>query len=400
MVAVDLAAQDWSACGLAFLTGLPDGPPDFSRAAVLARAGGVADELGGRIGVELDAALLLSGRAAQLGLTRRGRISAGGATRLLATRHGWCAITLSRSDDVAAVPALIECETPPEDTWVALERWAATRSADDVVGRARLLGLPAAVLGEALPAETDVRRIGRATSPRAPSGLLVVDMSSMWAGPLCAQILAWAGATVVKVESPVRPDGTRLGARAFFDWMNGGKHCYAAEFDDTRDLRDLLEVADVVITSSRPAAMAHRRLGPDDVPARDGRVWLRIAGHGVAGEHGNWVAFGDDAAVAGGLVGRSAEGPVFCADAIADPLTGLHAALAVVEALSRGGGEIVDVAMAAVAATYAALPEMPTESRWAAPPPTPPPSSEPAGDLGAHNARVKRLIAERRLAPC
>ena len=367
---------------------------------MLARAASIADELGGRIGVELDAALLLSGRAAQLGLTRRGRISAGGATRLLTTRSGWCALTLSRPDDVGAVPALMECGAPPEDTWVALERWAATRSADDVVGRARLLGLPAALLGEALPAEPGVRRIGRATAPRAPSGLLVVDMSSMWAGPLCAQILAWAGATVVKVESPVRPDGTRLGPRGFFDWVNGGKFCYAADFDDPRDLRNLLEVADVVITSSRPAAMEHRRLRPGDVPARDGRVWLRITGHGVAGEHGNRVAFGDDAAVAAGLVGRSAEGPVFCADAIADPLTGLHAALAVVEALSRGGGEIVDVAMAAVAATYAALPEIPSESHWTAMPPTPPSASEPAADLGADNAYVNRLIAERRLARC
>jgi hypothetical protein len=396
---VDSAAQDWGARGLAFLTGLPEGLPDFSRANVLAHAAGVADELGRRIGVELDAALLLSGRAAQLGLTRRGRISAGGATRLLATRDDWCAITLSRPDDVDAVPALVESQTSPEDAWPALERWAATRPADDVAGRARLLGLPAAVLGEAEADPPDVRQIGRATAPRGPSGLLVVDMSSMWAGPLCAQILAWAGATVVKVESRVRPDGTRLGARSFFDWMNGGKLCYAADFDEPRDLRNLLEVADVVIESSRPAALAHRGLGPD-VAARDGRVWLRITGHGVAGDRANWVAFGDDAAVAGGLVGGSAEGPVFCADAVADPLTGLHAALAAVDALSRGGGDLVDVAMATVAATYAALPEIPSESRWAAAPPAPPVASTAAAVLGADNARVNRLITEKWLAPC
>jgi crotonobetainyl-CoA:carnitine CoA-transferase CaiB-like acyl-CoA transferase len=129
-------------------------------------------------------------------------------------------------------------------------------------------------------------------------------------------------------------------------------------------------------------------------------VWLRITGHGVAGDRANWVAFGDDAAVAGGLVGRSAAGPVFCADAVADPLTGLHAALAVVEALSRGGGDLVDVAMAAVAATYAALPELPSESRWATAPPAPPVASTAAAVLGADDARVNRLIAERRFAPC
>ncbi|HEV7420388.1 MAG TPA: CoA transferase [Mycobacterium sp.] len=396
---MDAAAQDWGTSGLAYLTGLSDGPPDFSRAAVLARARSVADDVGGRTGVELDAAVLLAGRAAQLGLSRGGRVSAGGATRLLATRAGWCALTLSRPDDVDAVPALLELQASPEDAWVAVERWAATRSPDEVVGRARLLGLPAAVLGEASPDQPVVRRIGASLSPRPPSGLLVADMSSMWAGPLCAQVLGWSGAVVVKVESRVRPDGTRAGARSFFDWMNGGKLSYAADFDDPAVLRNLLAVADVVITSSRPTALAHRGIGPE-MPARDGRVWLRITGHGADGDRANLVAFGDDAAVAGGLVGRSGGGPVFCGDAVADPLTGLQAALTVVEALARGGGELIDVAMAAVAATYAALPEIASESRCAAPPPHPPVAAFPAAELGADNAAVERLIAERRFASC
>jgi hypothetical protein len=397
---VDAVARDWGASGLAHLTGLPDGPPDFSRAAVLASAREVAADLGRRIGVELDAARLLTGRAAQLGLSRGGRVSAGGATRLLSTMDGWAAITLSRPDDVDDVPAMLEHPIGPDDTWPAVERWAAARSADEVVARARLLDLPAAVLGEASAGLPVVRRIGATTSPRPNADLLVADMSSMWAGPLCAQILAWAGATVVKVESKARPDGTRLGPKAFFDWMNGGKLSYAADFDDLSSLRALLAAADVVITSSRPAALARRGLGPGDVPARDGRVWLRITGHGADGDLGNLVAFGDDAAVSGGLVGRSAEGPVFCADAVADPLTGLHAALAVAESLGRGGGELVDVAMAAVAASYAALPERPSESDCAALPPAAPTVALPAADLGLDNARVHRLVSERSFAAC
>ncbi|MGY3554762.1 crotonobetainyl-CoA:carnitine CoA-transferase CaiB-like acyl-CoA transferase [Williamsia sp. R60] len=51
-----------------------------------------------------------------------------------------------------------------------------------------------------------------------------------------------------------------------------------------------------------------------------------------------------------------ARGPVFCGDAIADPLTGLEAAHAVVASLGRGGGELIDVAMAGVAAEYAKVP--------------------------------------------
>ena len=392
--------EDWGVSGLAHLTGLPDGPPDFSRAAVLAHARSTADEVHRRIGVTVDVAELLAGRAALLGLSRRGRVSAGGATRLIAARDGWCALTLSRSDDVDAVPALVEVSAKQEDPWPTVERWFSERTAAQAVERARLLGLPAAVLGEAEAAEPVVRRVGPAVSPSGSAGLLVVDLSSMWAGPLCGRLLARAGATVVKVESRGRPDGTRAGSPAFFDWMNGGKLCYGADFDEPVRLRALLEVADVVIESSRPAALQQRGLGAGDVAAKDGRVWVRITGHGADGERANWTAFGDDAAVAGGLVGRSADGPVFCGDAIADPLTGLQATVVVAESLARGGGEVIDVAMAAVAATYAALPQMSTENACDASDPSAPESMPVAGALGADDALVDRLVAERRLAPC
>jgi crotonobetainyl-CoA:carnitine CoA-transferase CaiB-like acyl-CoA transferase len=145
----------------------------------------------------------------------------------------------------------------------------------------------------------------------------------------------------------------------------------------------------------------HRRgLGADDVTARAGRVWARITGHGAGGECATWTGFGDDAAVAGGLVGRSSDGPVFCGDAIADPLTGMHAALAVAESLARGGGEIIDVAMAAVAATYAALPETRGGGDCPALVPAAPDPHPRASDLGADHRLVERLIAERRMTTC
>jgi crotonobetainyl-CoA:carnitine CoA-transferase CaiB-like acyl-CoA transferase len=66
------------------------------------------------------------------------------------------------------------------------------------------------------------------------------------------------------------------------------------------------------------------------------------------------VAFGDDAAVAGGLVGWDDAGaPVFCADAIADPISGLAGAVAVLRALDAGGGQLIDLAMSRVAAIMA-----------------------------------------------
>jgi hypothetical protein len=394
MVFVSSAAAQWGSSGLAYLTGLSDGPPDFSRANVLDRAGQVAAAIGGGTG----AAILLTGRAGLLGLTRAGRVSTGGATRLLATRDGWCAITLSRPDDVACVPALLHADEVPADPWPMLQRWAAARPVSAIIERAGLLDIPVAALGEAAAAPPRIRQMGARSSPRGPAGLLVTDLSSMWAGPLCGHLLARAGATVVKVESPRRPDGTRAGNRAFFNWMNGEKLSYCLDLDREADeLRELLAVSDIVIEGSRPAALARRRLGPDDVAPRTGRIWLRINGYD---ERSGRPAFGDDAAVAGGLVGSGIGGPVFVGDAIADPLTGLEATLAVVESLGRGGGEVIHVSMAAVAATYAALPTTASVSAHPAPAPPAPAATVSAAELGADNDEVRRLVSERRCPSC
>ena len=385
---VSCARSKWGDSGLAYLTGLPDGPPDFSRANLLSRAEQLAP----------DAATLLNGRAGLLGLTRGGRVSAGSATRLLPAMDGWCAITLSRSDDIAAVPALLCVDAVPADPWPTLRDWAATRLVSEIVERAALLDIPAAALGEAAATPPRIRRLGARAPARPLAGLLVADLSSMWAGPLCGHLLARAGATVVKVESPRRPDGTRGGDRAFFDWINGEKHSYLLDFDSqAEELRQLLAVADIVIEGSRPAALARRRLGPDDIAPRAGRIWLRITGYD---DDPGRPAFGDDAAVAGGLVGTSVDGPVFCGDAIADPLTGLEATLAVTESLNRGGGELIQIAMAAVAATYAELPATASVSAHPAVPPRPPRVTTSAAELGANNDAVRHLIAERRCLSC
>ncbi|OBF67216.1 acyl-CoA transferase [Mycobacterium sp. 852002-51971_SCH5477799-a] len=390
--------KEWGSSGLAYLTGLPDGPADFSRANLLTRAHQVATAIGDRLDIDVDAVSLLTGRAALLGLTRGGRVSPGGGTRLLAARDGFWALTLSRADDLDAVPALLQVgvDDVVADPWPVLQRWAATRPVAEIVERARLLDLPAAALGETAPAPPRTRVNGSRVAPRAPRGLLVADLSSMWAGPLCGHLLAHAGATVVKVESPRRPDGTRAGNRAFFDWINAQKLCYEVDFDSQADeLRELLAVSDVVIEGSRPAALARRGLGPDDVAPRPGRIWLQITGY-----DGRRPGFGDDTAVAGGLTGTSAEGPVFCGDAIADPLTGLQATLAVAESLGRGGGELIGVSMAGVAATYAALPVEASASPAPVSAPSAPPASRPASAPGGDNGAVRRLVSQRRVLSC
>ncbi|MEY2460795.1 MAG: hypothetical protein QOG30_2625, partial [Acidimicrobiaceae bacterium] len=83
------------------------------------------------------------------------------------------------------------------------------------------------------------------------------------------------------------------------------------------------------------------------------RVWLSITGHGRGDSQRNWVGFGDDAAVAGGLVGWWEGAPCFMGDAIADPLTGIAGAGAVLDALREGGRWLIDCNLAGVAAYVA-----------------------------------------------
>jgi crotonobetainyl-CoA:carnitine CoA-transferase CaiB-like acyl-CoA transferase len=171
----------------------------------------------------------------------------------------------------------------------------------------------------------------------------VVDLTSLWAGPLCARLLRHTGAHVIKVESTGRPDGSRAGQPAFFERMNAGSEHVALDFasdDGRRQLRGLLTAADVVLEASRPRAL--RQLGIDASEAvRAGTVWLSIT---ARGRDSDWVGFGDDVAAGAGLLAQADE-PLPAGDALADPLAGLHAAAAVSAALTTGQGWLLDLSM-------------------------------------------------------
>ncbi len=221
-----------------------------------------------------------------------------------------------------------------------------------------LLGLPVALLGEAAARPSVVRvPLGRTAPPVPAAGLVVVDLSALWAGPLCGDLLAGAGATVVKVESTTRPDGARRGPATFFDLLNGRKRSVALDFGDRQGvaaLRRLVRQADVVIEASRPRALEQFGIDATELVAGGGpRVWVSITGHGRQAASSGRVAFGDDAAVAGGLVVWHDGAPLFCTDAVADPLTGLAAVAACLDALAAGGRWLLDVSMAGVCAGLA-----------------------------------------------
>jgi hypothetical protein len=367
------------------LTGWPNGAPVLPPAGLpdaLARPVAEIERrtrvLGRPVRVDWEAAV--AGRAALLGLSRQGRISANGSCRLLRTGDGWAALNLPRPDDVELLPALTGGGVT--DPWPDVAAGAAGTSTDAFVARARLLGLAASAVptggprllpDPAMVAEPAVvaRRWPAATAGPAHTWQ-VVDLSSLWAGPVAARVLAEAGARVTKVESETRPDGARADP-AFYRWVHGPEEARVQLDFRSRSGRAeaaaLLDAADVVIEASRPRALEQLGLGPDDRPGRPGRVWLSITGYGRQAPGRDWAAFGDDAAVAGGLIGRDDnQEPVFCGDAIADPITGLFGAAAVLRALAGGGGVLLDLAMSRAAAAAVAVTGAGAGAREAGPP--------------------------------
>ncbi len=339
------------------LTGPREGPAVASMAA-LAR---IADELAERwrvvstaIGAEVivDGPALLGERAAFAGLTRQGSVSVGGAARFERASDGWVVLNLPRAGDVAALPALLGESFDPGD-WVAVRERLATRSAEELVAQAGLLGLAVARPSERKPATAPTQLLGHgANRPALVSDRpLVVDLSSLWAGPLAGSLLARAGARVIKVEGTDRPDGARQGPKGFFDLLNGGKEAVTVDFNDPSDgfLRRLVEAADLVIEGSRPRVMDRLGIDPQWLAEQHGTSWLSITGHGRKDDPLR-VGFGDDAAVAGGLWWEHDEAVGFVADAVADPLSGVVAAIAGAEALLADRAQVVDVALAGVAA--------------------------------------------------
>ncbi|HLK24155.1 MAG TPA: CoA transferase [Caulobacteraceae bacterium] len=307
--------------------------------------------------VEVDALGIMS-REGLLDLKEPGLWSPNRACRLLRAKDAWIAINLAREEDRDLVPAWL-CADVPGDTWDAIVEIAATRPSEVLIQQAILLGLPAALVGERVSTgfgpTPPQRRDARGAAPIA-----VVDLSALWAGPMCGAILAAMGARVVKLESPRRPDPTRVSSAEFFKRLNAQKRCLEVDFataEGQAELRAHIAAADVLITSCRPRALPSLGLDAERILRANPRLtWVAITGYGWRSPDDVRVAFGDDAAAAGGLVDWTPAGqPQFLGDALSDPVTGLGAAVGALEALGAGGGARVEVAMADCAAAAAAM---------------------------------------------
>ncbi len=354
----DHPALAWRRAGLMVVTGKPSGPGLVAPAALTAAADGALAALK-QIAPGVfpnSGALLLGERARLLGLTRKGAISPNGSCRLLETRLGRIALNLPRIEDWELIPALIG---EPATDWPTLEHIAAKHSATELLAQGRLLGL--AIAPDQPMASKPPFRITRFVNPQPASGPpLVVDLSALWAGPLAGSLLASAGARVIKVESTTRPDGARAGNPVFFDLLNHDKEHIHFDFKNPREIAELhalIGKADIIIESARPRALAALGINAAREAGR-GATWISITAYGRENEQANWIGFGDDAAVAGGL--SAAMQRYWCekliaGDAIADPLTGITAAFAAWASWLAGGGRLISLALAEVTANAIAL---------------------------------------------
>ena len=326
---------------------------------------------------KLDGTTLLCERAVLGGMTIPGRTSAGGGCLLFEALGDTVALNLARPADRELLPALFETDDLDTNDREAIATRIARSDASVLVARGRSMGLAIAAEHETLVAhptlvgDSDHRGGGACVEfvtglPAVASARRhvprVVDLSALWAGPLAGHLLWLAGADVVKVESRSRPDAMRDGNNAFYALLNQGKASVVLDFRDANDrhaLLSLIATSDIVIEAARPRALAQLGIEAAQIVRRTpGLVWMTITGHGAAGEAANWVGFGDDCGVSGGLSAalRAASGRTgFVGDAIADPLTGMLAAFVAWEAWTGRKGGRFGLAMSRVVARCLAM---------------------------------------------
>lgn len=200
------------------------------------------------------------------------------------------------------------------------------------------------------------------------TGVRVIEVGQLIAGPFAGALLAYYGAEVIKIEPPNGGDPIR-GWRHVDDgtsywWRSIGRNKKSVTLDLNQQagrdlLARLLEKADVLIENFRPGVMEKWGLGPDAVKAQNpALIYSRISGYGQTGPYANKPGFASVCEAFSGfryVNGFPGQAPVRPNLSIGDSIAGLHAAFGVVMALyardagrlseQQGCGQVVDVAL-------------------------------------------------------
>ncbi|WP_269429877.1 CaiB/BaiF CoA transferase family protein [Microbacterium oxydans] len=201
------------------------------------------------------------------------------------------------------------------------------------------------------------------TVPTAPlQGVRVLDVSTLFAGPLAATFLGDFGADVIKVEHPTRPDASRghgpekNGVNLWWKTLGRNKRTVTVDLSDPDGAEVLLRLvadADVMIENFRPGTLERWGLSPERLHAANPRLVLaRVTAFGQFGPYSARPGFGSLAEAMSGfaaLTGDPDGPPTLPPFGLADGVAALATAYAVMAALRSaerdGRGQIVDMAI-------------------------------------------------------
>lgn len=194
-------------------------------------------------------------------------------------------------------------------------------------------------------------------------GVRVLDLSRVFAGPLCGQVLADFGAEVIKVEHPARGDDTRdWGMRigqtetTYYNSMNRNKRSITLDLqtlEGVKIVHELLPQFDVVIHNFKTGGAEKLGLGYAQLQAiKPDLVYCAVAGYDSSGPEATRPGY--DLVIQGeaglmALNGEASQSPLKFGVAVVDLMTGMYAAQAVLAALFRrsrtGRGRLIEMAL-------------------------------------------------------
>jgi crotonobetainyl-CoA:carnitine CoA-transferase CaiB-like acyl-CoA transferase len=196
------------------------------------------------------------------------------------------------------------------------------------------------------------------------NGIRVLDVSTVYAAPITAMLLADFGADVVKIEhprgDPARSHGANKdGHGLWWKVISRNKRCVTLNLgvcEGQQILRDLIDDTDVLVENFRPGVLEKWGLGPGHLHAINPRlIMLRVTGFGQTGPYARRRAFGTLAEAMSGFAHQTGEEdgpPTLPPFGLADGVAGISGAFAVMTALyhrdCRGGaepGQVIDLSL-------------------------------------------------------
>jgi len=195
------------------------------------------------------------------------------------------------------------------------------------------------------------------------SGVKVVELGQLIAGPFCTRILAEFGAEVIKIEPPEGGDPLRQWRKLhqgtslwwFVQARNKKSMTLNLKSAEGQEIvRQLAERADIVVENFRPGTMEKWGLGFEQLTQRNpGLVMVRLSGYGQSGPYRDRPGFGAIAEAMGGLryvTGYPDRPPVRVGISLGDAVAALYGAIGALMALharqgNGGRGQMVDVAL-------------------------------------------------------